>query len=46
MGILVVTHAERQFDMTLAANDMDPNIVEVSRNHIEIYVDSGVRRGR
>ena len=44
-GILVSTHGGRQLDMTMGAIEMVPEIVEASRGHAEVYVDSGVRRG-
>ena len=44
-GLLVSTHGGRQLDMTMGAIEMVPEIVEASRGHAEVYVDSGVRRG-
>ena len=41
-GLLVSTHGGRQLDMTMGAIEMVPEIVEASRGHAEVYVDSGV----
>ena len=44
-GILVSTHGGRQMDSTLSAIESLPEIVEVCKEHAEVYLDSGVRRG-
>ena len=44
-GLLVSTHGGRQIDQTLGAIEMLPEVVEASKGHAEVYLDSGVRRG-
>src|SRR4029450_7111272 len=44
-GILVSTHGGRQMDSTLSAIESLPEIVEVCKEHAEVYFDSGVRPG-
>ena len=44
-GIMVSTHGGRQLDMTMGAIEMVPEVVEATKGHAEVYVDSGIRRG-
>ena len=44
-GILVSTHGGRQMDMTMGAIEMVPEVVDATNGRVEVYVDSGVRRG-
>ena len=44
-GILVSTHGGRRFDSTMSSIEMVPEIVAATGGKVEVYVDSGVRRG-
>ena len=44
-GILVSTHGGRRFDSTMSSIEMVPEIVAATGGTVEVYVDSGVRRG-
>ena len=44
-AILVSTHGGRRFDDTMSSIEMVPEIVAATRGRVEVYVDSGVRRG-
>ncbi len=44
-AIQVSTHGGRRFDDTMSSIEMVPEIVAATQGKVEIYVDSGVRRG-
>ena len=44
-AILVSTHGGRRFDDTMSSIEMVPEIVAATGGRVEVYVDSGVRRG-
>ena len=44
-AIMVSTHGGRRFDDTMSSIEMVPEIVAATRGRVEVYVDSGVRRG-
>ncbi len=44
-GILVSTHGGRRFDDTMSSIEMVPEIAAATKERVEVYVDSGVRRG-
>ena len=44
-GILVSTHGGRRFDSTMSSIEMVPEIVAATGGKVEVYVDSGVKRG-
>ena len=44
-AIQVSTHGGRRFDDTMSSIEMVPEIVAATEGRVEIYVDSGVRRG-
>ncbi|XP_063040752.1 hydroxyacid oxidase 1 [Engraulis encrasicolus] len=44
-GILVSNHGARQLDGVSATLDALPEIVEAVGDHVEVYLDGGVRRG-
>ena len=44
-AILVSTHGGRRFDDTMSSIEMVPEIVAATMGRVEVYVDSGVRRG-
>ena len=44
-GILVSTHGGRRFDSTFSSIEMVPEVVAATGGKVEVYVDSGVRRG-
>ncbi|MBM3942381.1 MAG: alpha-hydroxy-acid oxidizing protein [SAR202 cluster bacterium] len=44
-GVLVSNHGGRQVDMTLSSIESLPEIVETVNGRLELYLDSGIRRG-
>ena len=44
-AIQVSTHGGRRFDDTMSSIEMVPEIVAATQGRVEVYVDSGVRRG-
>lgn len=44
-GIIVSNHGGRQVDTTVAAIDALPDVVDAVSGKLEVYMDSGVRRG-
>ncbi len=44
-AIQASTHGGRRFDDTMSSIEMVPEIVAATQGRVEIYVDSGVRRG-
>lgn len=44
-AIQVSTHGGRRFDDTMSSIEMAPEIVAATQGRVEVYVDSGVRRG-
>ena len=44
-AIQVSTHGGRRFDDTMSSIEMVPEIVAATQGWVEVYVDSGVRRG-
>jgi 4-hydroxymandelate oxidase len=44
-GIIVSTHGGRQLDSSVASLDALPAVVEAAGDGIEVFLDSGVRRG-
>ena len=44
-AIMVSTHGGRRFDDTMSSIEMVPEIVAAAGGRVEVYVDSGVRRG-
>ena len=44
-AIMVSTHGGRRFDDTMSSIEMVPEIVAATGGRVEVYVDSGVRRG-
>ena len=44
-GILVSNHGGRQLDGTMSSIETLPEIVEAVQGRVEVYLDSGIRRG-
>ena len=44
-AIMVSTHGGRRFDDTMSSIEMVPEVVAAAGARVEVYVDSGVRRG-
>ena len=44
-GLIVSNHGARHTDGTLSSIETLPEVVEAAGDHVEVYLDSGVRRG-